>query len=91
MKIKNIILIFLVGVLVIISTQNTQEVTIKLIFWDITISFIILIYVIFAISFVIGVMYSNIKRASKIRTEKKKQKLIEKENKKKLNSKKETP
>lgn len=72
MKIKNILLVLFIGLLIIISTQNIQEVNIKLIFWETNISLIILIYVIFVISFSLGVIYSGMRRANKIRKEKKK-------------------
>ncbi len=71
MKIKNILLVVFIGLLIIISTQNIQEVKVKLIFWEINISLIVLIYVNFVISFALGVMYSGMRRAAKIRREKK--------------------
>lgn len=74
MKIKNILLVVFIGLLIIISTQNIQEVNVKLVFWEINISLIVLIYVNFVISFALGVMYSGMRRAYKTRKEKKKQK-----------------
>ncbi len=82
MKIKNILLIIIIGILIIISTQNTQEVNIKLIFWDITTSLIILIYIIFVISFLLGMIFSGMKRAVRERKEKKIQKQKERSQKK---------
>jgi uncharacterized integral membrane protein len=71
MKIKNILLVIIIGLLIIISTQNIQEVNVKLIFWEINISLIILIYINFVISFALGVIYSGMRRAYKTRKEKK--------------------
>jgi uncharacterized integral membrane protein len=72
MKMKNILLVIFLGFLIVISTQNIQEVKVKLIFWEINISLIILIYINFIISFTLGVIYSGMRRAYKNRMEKKK-------------------
>jgi len=80
MKIKNILLLILFGLLIIISTQNTQEVNIKYLFWEVKMPLIVLIYATLVISFILGIIYSGVKRMSKDRALKKKLKIKPKDN-----------
>jgi len=54
MKLKTIILIVLVALFVVIAIQNTQAVTIQILFWKISISRIIFIPLLIVLGFVIG-------------------------------------
>jgi uncharacterized integral membrane protein len=65
MKIKSILLIILVIIVTIISTQNTQTTTFKFIFWDISLSLIIFMYIILFIGFLIGISLSPLIRISR--------------------------
>lgn len=83
MKIKNIILIIVIGLLVLFTTQNTSNVQIKLIFFTWNIPLIFLLYIILFGGFFGGYFYASMKDMSKSRIEKKK----EKEKKKELEAK----
>lgn len=75
MKIKNIILLIIFGIMIIVSTQNTQEVSLRYLFWEVKVPLIVLIYATVVISFILGIIYSGVKRISKDRALKKKLKL----------------
>ena len=62
MDIKNIILILVLGLIIILSAQNTQSVQMEVLFWDISISLIVLIYLSLVIGFISGITYTGIKR-----------------------------
>jgi uncharacterized membrane protein YciS (DUF1049 family) len=65
MKIRTIILITLVIIVTIISTQNIQTITFNFIFWDISLSLIILMYIILIIGFIIGISISPLIKISR--------------------------
>lgn len=54
MSIRNGIYIALVGVLVILTSQNTAPVTMKFLFWDLTLPLIILVYSLLVVGFIAG-------------------------------------
>ena len=60
MKIKTIIIVILIVFITIISMQNTQNIIIKLLYWDTEISLILLLYIICITGFLIGVIVPNI-------------------------------
>ena len=60
MKTKTIIILVLIALFVIILIQNTQVVTLRLFFWKLGMSQIILIPLIMAIGFVIGFIVSKV-------------------------------
>ena len=60
MKTKTIIILILIALFVTIFIQNTQVVTLRLFFWKLGISQIILIPLIIAIGFVIGFIVSKV-------------------------------
>lgn len=59
-KTKTIIILVLIALFVIILIQNTQVVTLRLFFWKLGMSQIILIPLIMAIGFVIGFIVSKV-------------------------------
>jgi uncharacterized integral membrane protein len=65
MKIRSILLIILVIIVTIISVQNTQTTTFKFIFWDISLSLIILMYIILLIGFLIGISLTPLIKISR--------------------------
>lgn len=65
MKIRTIILIILVIIVTIISTQNIQTITFKFIFWEISLSLIILMYIILIIGFLIGISLAPLIKISR--------------------------
>lgn len=77
MKIKNMFLLLIAGVLLIISTQNTQEVEVRYLFWDTKISLIFLIYTMLSVGVVAGMVYTSFRRVSKEKIMKKKMKMME--------------
>jgi uncharacterized integral membrane protein len=54
MKLKTIIILILVALFVVIIIQNTQAVTIQILFWRISMSRIIFIPLLMLLGFVIG-------------------------------------
>ena len=60
MKTKTIIILVLIALFVIILIQNTQVVTLRLFFWKLGMSQIILIPLIMAIGFVVGFIVSKV-------------------------------
>ncbi len=60
MKTKTIIIVVLIALFVIILIQNTQVVTLRLFFWKLGMSQIILIPLIMAIGFVVGFIVSKV-------------------------------
>jgi uncharacterized integral membrane protein len=60
MKPKTIIALALIALLLIVLLQNTQVVTLRLFFWEVGMSQIILIPLAMAIGFVIGLIVSKI-------------------------------
>jgi uncharacterized integral membrane protein len=70
MKIRTIFLIIMVAILAIISTQNTHVITFNCIFWDISLSLIILMYIILIIGFLIGISLSPLIKISRRRSSK---------------------
>jgi len=60
MKAKTIIVLILIGLFLVIMLQNTQVVTFKLLFWEITMSRILLILVIMIIGVGLGYVLSRI-------------------------------
>ena len=59
MKAKTIVILVLIGLFLIILIQNTQVVTLRLLFWKIGMSQIILVPVIMLIGFVIGYLVAK--------------------------------
>jgi uncharacterized integral membrane protein len=60
MRLKIIVLLVLIGLFVILLIQNTQVVTLRLFFWKVGMSQIILIPVTMAIGFVIGFIVAKV-------------------------------
>ena len=54
MNIKNIVLVVVIGLFLIILAQNVQVVTLRLLFWQIVISQVILVPLAMAIGFALG-------------------------------------
>ena len=66
---KNIFLIIVVGFIAFISAQNTQVINIQLLFWDMSLSLIILIYIIFIFGLFSGIVYGNYRTKKKLTME----------------------
>lgn len=60
MKAKHIIILVLVALFLIILFQNTQEVTLRLFFWQQSMSLIILLAVLLFLGFIIGYVVAKI-------------------------------
>ena len=71
MNARSIILIICLIVVTVISTQNTHSITLKFLFWDMSISLIILMYILIALGFMIGFSYTNISKKIKGKSVKK--------------------
>lgn len=69
MKAKTIVILVLIGLFLIILIQNTQVVTLRLLFWKIGMSQIILVPVIMLIGFVIGYLVAKATGGTHIRGE----------------------
>ena len=54
MKLKSIIIIILLAIFIVVLLQNTQVVTLKLLFWNIQMSRIILFPITLVLGFIIG-------------------------------------
>jgi uncharacterized integral membrane protein len=60
MKLKTIIILILVALFVVIAIQNTQAVTIQILFWKISMSRIIFIPLLMLLGFVIGFLVAQV-------------------------------
>ncbi|MFQ5868683.1 MAG: LapA family protein [Candidatus Zixiibacteriota bacterium] len=60
MKAKHIIILIIVALFLIILFQNTQEVTLRLFFWQQGMSLIILLAVLLFLGFIIGYVVAKI-------------------------------
>ena len=60
MKLKTIIILILVALFVVIAIQNTQAVTIQILFWKISMSRIIFIPLLMLLGFVIGFLAAQV-------------------------------
>ncbi len=74
MKITNIILLIAIGLIIIFSVQNTQPIQIRVLFWEFSVSLIILIYLLLVVGFLAGISYGGLRKLSASRSEKKKAK-----------------
>ncbi len=61
MKKKLIVISVLVGLLLILIIQNTQNVSLNIFFWNIMMPQIILVLILFALGFVIGFLAAKMK------------------------------
>ncbi len=68
MQIKVIIVTIILFLLLVIILQNTQPVALTLLVWNITLPFIIMLIVIFAIGFICGMLFTSIKFHKKQKT-----------------------
>jgi uncharacterized integral membrane protein len=59
MKLKTIIILVLIALFVVIAVQNTQAVTIRILFWTISMSRIIFIPLLMLLGFVIGFLVAQ--------------------------------
>ena len=59
MKAKNIVILVLIDLFLIILVQNTQVVTLRLLFWKIDVSQIIMVPLTMLIGFVIGYLVAK--------------------------------
>jgi uncharacterized integral membrane protein len=60
MNTKTIALLFVVTLLIVILLQNTQIVTVKLFFWEVSMSRIILLPLVLVIGFVAGFIVAKV-------------------------------
>ncbi len=60
MKLKTIIILVLIALFVVIAVQNTQAVTIQILFWKISMSRIIFIPLLMLLGFVIGFLVAQV-------------------------------
>ena len=68
MESKNVILSTIVAILAFFSAQNIHSINLNILFWDYTVSLIILIYVIFFLGVFAGILY-NSRKVKKVNTE----------------------
>ncbi len=74
MKISNIFLLIVIGVIIIFSVQNTQPVVVQIFFWEIQVSLIVLIYLLLVVGFLAGITYSGLRKFSSNRSDRKMEK-----------------
>lgn len=65
MRIKTIIIIIIVGLILILSAQNTSSVQLTFFVWDFSLPLIFLIYGLLVTGFLMGLVYSGITSRSK--------------------------
>lgn len=61
MKKKLIVILVLVGLLLVLIIQNTQNVSLNFFFWNIMMPQVILVLILFALGFVIGFLVAKMK------------------------------
>jgi len=81
MRVRLFIMIILGGLLILISWQNIQEVTLKFVVWEPTLPLILLIYLTFFGGFLFGLFYGRINLALKKFKEKRRERRQEKQQK----------
>lgn len=64
MKNKLIVILVLVGLLLVLIIQNTQNVSLNFFFWNIMIPQVILVLILFTLGFVIGFLVAKMKGAT---------------------------
>ncbi len=62
MKVKTVIILFLLFLFLIILLQNTEVVNFRIYFWELSMSRIILLPAVLIIGFIIGFIYAKIHR-----------------------------
>jgi uncharacterized integral membrane protein len=67
MNVKNVTMILIVGIIIVLSAQNTQPATITFFFWEFSIPLIILIYILLIMGFLLGYLYTSIRQIRKKR------------------------
>ncbi len=71
---KYITLLIVIGLLIYISSQNTQKVTVNFLFWSTSLSLILLIYITFITGVISGLLFKSINQYAADRVVKKNQK-----------------
>ena len=69
MKAKTIVILVLIGLFLIILIQNTQVVTLQLLFWKLGMSQIILVPMILLIGFIVGYLVAKTTGSTRSRGE----------------------
>jgi uncharacterized integral membrane protein len=64
MKNKLIVILVLIGLLLILIIQNTQNVSLNIFFWNMMMPQIILVLILFALGFVIGFLAAKMKSSN---------------------------
>jgi putative membrane protein len=65
MKIKKIVVIVLIVFIVILLIQNVQVITLRFLFWKISMSRIIFIPLVLIIGFILGYLFAKISKKNK--------------------------
>jgi|GEM_PF-1543553 len=68
---KYLSLLFIAGILIFISSQNTQTVTVNFLFWSASLSLILLIYITFIFGILAGLIFKSLNNTWSRRIEKK--------------------
>ena len=59
---KVIILLILLGIVILFTLQNTQVVELRLLFWTVSMSRALMIFIVLAIGIILGMLMCNISR-----------------------------
>ena len=68
---KYISLLFIAGILIFITSQNTQTVTVNFLFWSASLSLILLIYITFIFGILAGLIFKSLNNTWSRQIEKK--------------------
>jgi len=80
MRAKSIIILIIVGVVVILSAQNTGSVQLELLVWQFSLPLILLIYGVLVTGFIVGLIYGSISRRDRTKKKQKKYEIEETDN-----------
>ncbi len=80
MRAKSIIILIIVGVVVILSAQNTGSVQLELLVWQFSLPLILLIYGVLVTGFIVGLIYGSISRRDRTKKKQKKYEIEEADN-----------
>ena len=80
MRAKSIIILIIVGVVVILSAQNTGSVQLELLAWQFSLPLILLIYGVLVTGFIVGLIYGSISRRDRTKKKQKKYEIEETDN-----------
>ncbi len=80
MRLKSIIILIILGLVVILSAQNTGSVQIEMLVWEFSLPLILLIYGVLVTGFIVGLIYGSMSGRDKSKKKEKKHEIEQGDN-----------